>query len=312
MKLVVAIIASKGDYNKFKSEWIRVIKSCKKDKELCDLIDFYFLYTDKNGESSYVESKISKKKIYIDFYDNAEQETVTKSILNRTISFINFVKTIYKLDNNDNYIKAIDSGFYILRTNLSTLFDFKKIIKWIRDKPLTNFFAGSINGVFLGFNTHLSGTNLLFSLDIALYLHYYTHLINTEIPEDDSISEAIIKKIKIQLINIKRLDFVEMEKVEIKGSNITFPATPNSVIYHKTIKYDDDIFCFRFKTFNRENDVRTMSSLIDKLKYKDFNLTKFVIDYSKQYNPPLPIIEQSPDYGKIFSERIFTIEKQNK
>ena len=182
------------------------------------------------------------------------------------------------------------------------------MISWLDGKPKVNFFGGSFNGFYNNLYTTISGTNMIFSLDLMIYLCYnYENADLKNYLEDEAISQLIIKNLDIFLINVKRLDFIEMDEVVLEEVNHVWPATPNSVVYHKAKSGDNDIFTFRFKTFNRDNDIKAMNLLLDNIYKSDYNLTNFVNQYVNSYTPPLPISEEGPTYGTLYSERPFKI-----
>jgi hypothetical protein len=313
MKIIISIIASDNlNYTEFKNVWIKHIMYIKNNHVLSKIFDFYFLYSDKNGKSCQVS--LDNKLLYTDFYDNNNipndyneiNRNITKSILTRTGSFYIYIRHLLKLDDNNEYVKHKNKGLYFIRTNLSTLFDFDKLYKWIENKPKISFFSGSFNGFYNNLYTTISGTNMVFSLDVMIYISLnYKNLDLSIYLEDEAISQLIIQNLKVFLINIKRLDFIEMEQVILK--DYTWPKTPNSIIYHKTMIGDQNIFSYRFKTFDRVHDINVMNSIIDDMikSESNFDLNKFVNETSLKYN--LIISEEAPSYGKLFSENTFKI-----
>ena len=101
-----------------------------------------------------------------------------------------------------------------------------------------------------------------------------------------------------------------MEEIHIPPDHI-WPATPNSIIYHKAEIGDDEIFSFRFKTFNRDNDVIVMNRVVDELWKDDYNLSNMVKNVSNMFEPPLPLSSEAPTYGKLYSNRPFRIFNLN-
>jgi len=311
MKIIIGIVASDNEnYVEFKKAWVKNISYVKKHPELANLFDFYFLYSDANSSSKQIIYKETKQILYTDFYDkrNTEEfESVTHSLFGRTIAFFEYMINVFKLNEDVYYNKHKTDGLFFVRTNLSTVFDFKLMAKWFEDKPKTNFFGGSFNGFYNGIYTTISGTNLIFSLDIMLFLTGNKDMVDMKVMlEDEAVSQLIIHKLNIFLINVKRLDFIEMEEVRLPPDHV-WPATPNSVVYHKTKIGDEDIFTFRFKTFNRDNDVIVMNFVIDELWKTGFKLTDTVNKVSNLYEPPLPLSEEGPTYGELYSKRPFKI-----
>ena len=307
MKIIVGIIASDNDsYKDFKNIWIKNIVRVKKDVCLSKLFDFYFLYSDSKGETKNICSETGEI-IYVDYYDkNDKFEKVTLSLFARTMSFFNYmIETFNLLDENES-LKYTNEGLYFLRTNLSTLFDFKLIEQWCRDKPKVNFLGGSFNGYYNNIHTTFSGTNMIMSYDVMKYVFFNKEKAElNHYLEDEAISNLIVRNLDVFIINVKRLDFIEMEEVDVNG--IIWPATPNSIIYHKTTKGDKDVFTFRFKTFNRTNDINVMNYIVNELWKDEYDLTKAINQISKFYLPALPIVEEGPKYNELFSKKCFKI-----
>jgi hypothetical protein len=310
MKIIIGIVASDNEnYTEFKKVWVKNISQVKKDTYLSQIFDFYFLYSEAK-ESKKIMYTDTQQVLYVDFYDKEEKfETVSHGLLARTMKFFNYIIGTLNLTNDTSYLKHKEDGLFFVRTNLSTVFDFNFMEKWFIDKPKTNFFGGSFNGFYNGLYTTMSGTNLIFSLDTMMYLTFNKEKIDMSVYlEDEAISQLIISNLNIFIINVKRLDFIEMEEVHVSPDHV-WPVTPNSIIYHKAEIGDTDIFSFRFKTFNRDNDVIVMNRVVDELwKDKDnYNLNNIVQIVSKMYDPPLPLSTEAPTYGKLYSKRPFRI-----
>lgn len=313
MKIIVAIIASDNDcYVEFKQSWIKNIYNIKKDLYLSKIFEFYFLYSDTNGISQECIDTETNQILYVNYYDNSENyDSVTHSILGRTMSFFDYTIKKFNLLDDTSYNDYKQNGLYFLRTNLSTAFDFKLLSKWVNNKPKINFFGGSFNGYYNNIFTTISGTNLLFSLDIMMYLTMNKHKIDIKnVFEDEAVSTFIIQNLNVFLINIKRLDFIEMEEIRIPRPGLPdhiWQATPNSIIYHKTKIGDEDIFTFRFKTFNRDNDIKIIRYVVEDLWTPDYCLSNLVKKVSKLFKPELPISEEAPTYGELYSKTPFKI-----
>jgi hypothetical protein len=308
MKIIVGIVASDNEnYTEFKKVWVKNISQVKKDPYLSQIFDFYFLYSEAK-DSKKIMYKDTQQVLYVDFYDKEDQfETVSHGIFARTITFFNYMINVFGLIDDTSYLKHREDGLFFVRTNLSTVFDFNFMEKWFIDKPKTNFFGGSFNGFYNGLYTTMSGTNLIFSLDTMMYLTFNKEKIDMSVYlEDEAISQLIINNLNIFIINVKRLDFIEMEEVHVSPDHV-WPVTPNSIIYHKAEIGDTDIFSFRFKTFNRDNDVIVMNCIVDELWKDNNNLNDIVQKVSKMYDPPLPLSTEAPTYGKLYSNRPFRI-----
>ena len=181
------------------------------------------------------------------------------------------------------------------------------MFNFLLDKPNKSFFAGTINGFYNNIYTTISGMNTILSLDLMMYsidnqeeIIDYLKILKYE---DDTISNFIIKNLNIYLINIKRLDFIEMEKVVLPTH--IWPATPKSIIYQKCEIGDETLFSFRFKTFNRTNDIDIMTMLNNEIIKKEFNLSDFVNLISKTSG--YLINTESETYGELYSKKPFKV-----
>ena len=316
MKVIVGIIASKDPiYNLFKDIWIKCINYIKNQDKSTNY-DFYFIYSEEIKSESDNLYSLDIYKNYVDYYykykpfdtnnNNIKREVI---VLNKIIDFYKYITIKLNLGNNDNYIYNTDNNTtYILRTNLSSYFDFEMLYEYLLDKPKKNFFAGTINGYYNDIFTTMSGMNSILSLDLIMYcVNNHINILdylNILKYEDDTISNFIIKNLNVYLINIKRLDFIEMEKVILPTH--VWPATPKSIIYQKCKISDNSLFSFRFKTFNRINDIEIMNILNDNINIiKKFNLNNFVDFMSKSYG--YLINTESQEYGDLYSEHPFKI-----
>lgn len=313
MKIIVAIIASKDRiYNLFKEIWLKSIDYIKK-RDLSNNYEFYFVYSTEITETTEIKDNVDVLPNYTDYYykykpfqtDLVKREIV---VLNKVMNFYKYIRVKLDLDNNQSYNhNTLTDTTYILRTNLSSLFDFVKMYNYLLDKPKKSFIAGTINGYYNNINTTISGMNTILSIDLMMYtvdnsknILEYLKVLKYE---DDTMSNYIIKNLDVYLINIKRLDFIEMEKIQLQTHS--WPATPKSIIYQKCEKGDTTSFSFRFKTFNRENDIRIMNKLNDNILKDDFNLNNFVENLSK--SDRYSIATESECYGKAYSEKPFKI-----
>ena len=204
-----------------------------------------------------------------------------RSFLTRTVSFLNY------LDQNDSL------PTYFLRTNLSTLFHFEKMIKWLEDKPTDNFFAGSINlfnkGVFF------SGTNLLLTKDMCKFvLQNIDNLspIMKDIGDDFAISLLIMLNTNVQVCAIKRIDFSVLKKDD---------TYTNIVEYLTCSDTEQNVFCLRFKTLDRLFDIKLMDTLLNLLDDPNFNIHDFI----KKYNVPTYLSRPELIYT---TEKIFPLQ----
>lgn len=186
---------------------------------------------------------------------------------------------------------------YYVRTICSTLFDLNILKKFLENKEREKTIMGSFVGNFPTLQI-ISGTNLIMTQDLIdfvilnsnklkIYINNYfnestryleysdnflkllnNHIINLDILTEDvffSILFLNFTQIKYYY-NIPRLDFIK----------------DNEILYHKAQENIDDLFCYRFKTKDRNIDFLKMHLL-----YKNnFDLKESFPDYKKYYELP--------------------------
>ena len=286
MKLIFGILASSNEnYIEFKNVLIDHITHFKRS-HLGDLIDFYFLYSEKMPEISQEELyKRANPRIYYDFYAPFdESDSLMASFVRRTFSFLNYIA---------------NSPFdYFIRTNITSLFDFNKFIAWLTPLPREKFFTGTLvndTSVSISF----SGTNLTMTKDLTHFLiQNESELLReaVEIGDDIAISHLITDKLydSISLISMKRLDFVELTHMDLG----------RIILYQKCELFDESIFCFRFKTLDRLFDIDLMRRLSRIIQTESYNLTNFIFSVNLQCHCENPHL-------KWLSEKTFTLKRIN-
>jgi hypothetical protein len=285
MKIIMGILASSGDaYVKFKEIIVNHITKFKKSANGV-LIDFYFLYSE-NDVPNYTPEELARRanpRIYFDYYSHVIQtDGLMASFVTRTMSFLNHIR-----DQDIHYD-------YFIRTNITTLFDFDALISWLETKPRDYFFAGTlINNIDVSIS--FSGTNLVMTRDVCLYLikHHDKLLPDIiEIGDDIAISHVITMGLYpvLKLQNILRVDFVELNQYN----------TGKIVLYQKCEMLDENIFCFRFKTSDRQFDIDLMKKTSHLINSKNFILSILV----KCLN--LPFYSENPHLYPL-SQNFFTL-----
>lgn len=291
-KIVFGILASTNEhYSKFIEIWIENIKKFKSGAS-SSLIDFYFIYAEPLASMTLIPEYDfcnPEQPIYYHYYSKYnENDSTMNSFVNRTICLLDHLQ-----------LTPFD---YFIRTNLSTLFHLDILIQRIQQLPKYNLIAGTPIDKLNSIYTHISGTNILLSRDLADFLLLNKKCLLDESilqGDDQRISSLIIENLNVNLLLIKRLDFVEMEH---DGKYM-----PPSIIYQSC--YDIiNLFCYRFKTTNRENDVKYMKILQQQMYADNFNPLQFV--NSLIDNPDTPYektFTQNTDYDK-FTHTIFQIK----
>lgn len=276
MKITFAILASSNDnYDDFKKIWIKNIEHLK-SSAYKNCIDFYFIYSElnnlenldnliklNNGDIIQIDSS---GDFYNYYYKYDRQQSLMDSLLYRSISLMEYLKTNEIL------------GDFFIRTNLTTFFDLYSLLKWSQSIPRTNLFAGTLLSKINSMYTHLSGTNLTLSRDVVEFVilnkaHILDEsMINKEIEpvligDDARISSLVIENTNVHMLLIKRLDLIE-----ISYEDTYFPPC----IILQNAENLDNVFCYRFKTMNRDADVQSMNQLYDTIYSNNFNLKYYI------------------------------------
>jgi hypothetical protein len=293
MKIIFGILASSQEsYNDFKNIWV---KNIQRFKLTCykNCIDFYFIYSEKNVDKDGIEID-SSQNFYNYYYKYDESQSLMDSLLYRSISLMEYLST-------NNIL-----GDFFIRTNISTFFDLQKLLKWSESIPKTNLFAGTLVSIMNSILTHLSGTNLTLSRDVVEFVILNKQYIINEcdinkdkeavlLGDDSRISSLIIENTDIHILLIKRLDLI----------NLDYENHPVCMLLQNAENLEN-LFCYRFKTLDRNFDIQSMNDLYDAIHYEDFNI-KYYIEkvLSKKYKK---LYNQNPEKENLTST-IFRINR---
>jgi hypothetical protein len=279
-KIVFGILASTNEhYNQFIEIWIENIKKFKSGTH-GSLIDFYFIYSEKHISKTLLPDNPSQPMYYHYYSQYNENDSMMDSFLNRSVCLLDHLKST-----------PFD---YFIRTNLSTLFHLDFLIQWIQKFPKYNLIAGTPIDKLNSIHTHISGTNIVLSRDLADFL-----LLNKEYlldksvldGDDQRISSLIIENLNVHLVLIKRLDFIE-----IYHDNCCIPP---SLVFQNCYN-TDNLFCYRFKTNNRESDVKYMKILLQNMYLKNYHPLQFASSLIDDSNAPYEsFASQNVDYDKL-------------
>lgn len=281
MKIIFGILASTNEnYSQFIDIWVNNIQRFKSGPNK-DLIDFYFIFTEPNIKKS-IEINSSYYKYYSEYKENV---SMMDSFINRTISLLDYLKTFDLL------------GDYFIRTNLSTLFDLEMFSQFVKLLPKNNIIAGSVIDNVNSLYTYISGTNILLSRNLVEFLILNKkHILDESIlsGDDQRISSLIIENLDVTLLLIKRLDFIEIENV----------ITPS--ILFQSCDNTNNLFCYRFKTTDRNNDIKIMQLLQSKMYNNDFNIIQFI---SSLIDDPNISYKEVSVQNKNYDELTYTLFK---
>lgn len=266
MKIVVGILASESlVYNKFKEIWISNINRIQ------DLdIKFYFIYG--NNDTLTTKTQMIEYKNYTDIIAPCKESM--KNMLRKTLVFYDIVASNHS-----------DVSF-VMRTNLSTLFDFGKMKSWLYRQPDKAFFAGSFIGGFAGRNTGISGTNTIMSRDILSHILRHQDRFPYIDLEDIETSLFVNWTTTHLTINVRRIDFIE-----------------DVLLFHKCSNDKiGEIFCFRFKSDSRDRDLVLMKDVLQYIHAgKCIDAKRIANEYK------LHLAEEGADYENVFNQQCFVL-----
>lgn len=242
MNVTIGVIASDDvtEYSQFKKVWVDNIRST--NASVMRHVSVVFIYgIHKNPECRTItETRETHIDMYTPYLDTFD------NIIRKTIYFLKHTKT-----------------HFIVRTNLSTLLNIALLYNTLLSYSNTHFFGGPIIDAYNGFNTWFSGTCMVMTLDIAKHIVRNQLKISYSLHEDVELSLFVMKTYpyKMTHICIPRLDFIHR----------------HNVLAHKC-DISDTIFCFRFKTDNRQNDVIRMRFVYNSIINNQANISDLLTE----------------------------------
>jgi hypothetical protein len=225
MRVVILILSKQDDilYSKLESS----IRSTW-GNYLSDNIDIFYYY----GSSD--EFKVVDDKIY---------SKHTDSIINIGYKTIDAFEYLY---NNIEFN-------YLYRTNSSSYINIKKMMDFIREKPLTNFYSARVNienksGVKFG-----SGSGYFISKDIVKFVIENKIKWNHNLIDDVALGSLLLNN-GFNLTPCSRLDIDDIKNDEIFYNSSIVDKSHLDLNFHFRCKSKDK---------NRETDVKIMRYLYD-------------------------------------------------
>lgn len=268
MKCVIGVISSPGSgYDDMKDIWFQNVNEFNKRSEKDKVYLFFLEGHERYDTTPYTIEQLSENHIY-KFKANCEEKF--ENLLRKSLIFFQYVKEFYN--------EKIDNEYtFVIRSNLSTLFNLDRVFKLLKeinkemlDENCDLFIGGSVIDFYYGLGTLYSGTNITMSLSLVKIVGSNVNKVMNTAKEDDvALSRWSILNNRENLLSqdIMRVDFIEDFK---KDNHILLNSITNIE--------DEKIFCYRFKTKNRENDSKLMKILLEKLYDKDFKLIEFIIE----------------------------------
>ncbi|MCE5316940.1 MAG: hypothetical protein LLG04_06205 [Parachlamydia sp.] len=144
----------------------------------------------------------------------------------------------------ESILPRIGKFSYIVRTNLSSFYNFPRLLKYVQSLPRTKCYA-AFQGVYEGFPFG-AGAGIILSPDLVEMLVAHKAELWNHFYQDDVAIGYYLNKDKIDLIHTPRMDFLCIEDWQAYGDNIP----PNMFHfrvknYHPELRLTDDLYIHR-------------------------------------------------------------------
>lgn len=154
------------------------------------------------------------------------------------------VKTINAFD---HFLQVDNSYDYIVRTNLSSLWNFDALLKFLSTLPKTGVYSG-ITGYHAGIR-YVSGSGIIMTPDVVKLLIEHRNVAeNVKIMDDVDIGYTMTK-LNIPIIAGTRVDILNAGLLS-------------------AYKYDDSLYHYRVKWERRDDDIVAMKQILDKIRHE--------------------------------------------
>jgi len=182
-------------------------------------------------------------------YIKGQEDPIIPNLLNKTILAINYVKSKYNFD-------------YILRTNLSSIWNIPNLLSLYDKIPRNNFFGGHVNYHHISF---ITGTGIFISNDLIEKL---LEIMNHTYYELDDVSISIhMKNNNIQMYPLNNMTNYKWN-FQILDENVTDINSghhKNNNIEINDDTYINDILYFRVKNYTIERDLFVTKKILKKI-----------------------------------------------
>lgn len=175
--ILLLIIANENNplYNKLMNIWIQYMNSHKQ-------IDSYFIVYKSDIDTPYIQDNT----LYLKGHESVE------NIIHKTVDSL-------------EYFLEKKSYTHIVRTNLSSLWNFSNLYKFIKSLPSYNLYCG-----FIGQHNNIlfaSGAGIIMSNDICnIIIKYKENIYNTKLIDDVAIA-VVLNNLGIAITPASRVDF---------------------------------------------------------------------------------------------------------
>jgi len=243
MKILILSIFSEGKRN---NEFLKIQRENLIKNEF---IDYYFITYDENLTEEFL---LVDDMLFIKGKENI------MNVLDKTIKAFRYFTNIERYD-------------FIVRTNISTVLNFKLLCNYLNSIPKNNIYAGSIyfklswldeiSGITkettqkynLNELNFFQGTCIILSFDVVKFM----------LGNQEKIIHEIIDDVSIAL-------FIKTYMTPLYDSCLLNIPSPKYIVLPRDIlprdKYIFDIVVFRIKSFNDEKDIQIMNEIFSYMK----------------------------------------------
>jgi len=200
-----------------------------------DDIKFFFIEFDNN-----INKDIEEIGDFI--YVKGNELPLVPNMLVKTLLCIEYIKNKYEYD-------------YIIRTNITTLWNIKVLLSLYNTIPRNNFFGGHYM-----FDSFISGTGIIISNDLIPLL------LKTNILDRDN-DDVVISKHMKDSVPVYRLNNHSQFKLiyQVLDENCKDTSSPHHINHNKIPETTDDVLYFRICSASNEYDLNVTKLLINKL-----------------------------------------------
>ena len=179
-------------------------------------------------------------------YIKGTEEPLIPNFLNKTKLCIEYIDKNYDYD-------------YVLRTNLSSLWNMSVLNSLYDNIPRNNFFGGHVM-----FDSFISGTGIIISRDLVnkfleINKNQYYYWFNEDVAISMHMKERNVPLYNIGSLNNYKMNFQTLEE------SLDENSTQNNILEINDDTYTDDILYFRVKNARVERDIYVFKKILKKL-----------------------------------------------
>lgn len=138
---------------------------------------------------------------------------------------------------------------YVVRTNLSCVWDFPRLLDFLQDKPRTGWYSGEINN-YIQFGRYASGAGFIMSRDVAIALVNNKNILKEQKTYIDDVDIGkIFKALRIEVQPQPRVNFLSLNDY-LEGYN---QIPPDS--FHYRVRWSE----------GREGEPSVMKKIVDSI-----------------------------------------------